>query len=119
MRGTRSSGYGFVAVSTEEAATKAVEALDGKDLENRPVIVQRAKPAEEKQKERSEKKAKRRVSRRGSKAVPGEVTEAEANGEVEKPQTTTDGEGDAAKPKKKKNNVRFFDRHLEFILNSH
>lgn len=92
-------------MSTEEAATKAVEELNGSELEGRKVIVERAKPAEEKQKEKREKKAKRRVSRRGSKAVPGEVTEAEANGEVEKPQTTTEGEEEADKPKKKKKNA--------------
>ena len=46
------------------------------------------------------KKAKRRPGRRGSKAVPGEVSEAEANGE--KAEGEPAAEGDASKPKKKK-----------------
>ncbi|KAI5120513.1 hypothetical protein M0805_000098 [Coniferiporia weirii] len=107
LRGTRSAGYGFVAVATEEAAQKAIDALNGQDLQGRKAIVELAKPAEEKEKERSEKKSKRRTSRRGAKAVPGEVTEAEANGEAEKPATTNDAEGEEAKlKKKKKRNVR-------------
>lgn len=119
LRGTRSAGYGFVAVTSTEVAQKAVEALNGKDLEGRAAIVEVAKPAEQKAQEKSERKAKRRVSRRGSKPVPGEVTEAEANGEAEKPSATTDGEGDVAKPKKKKKNVvsvSLNDSHVELRL---
>ncbi|KIJ19928.1 hypothetical protein PAXINDRAFT_67701 [Paxillus involutus ATCC 200175] len=102
LRGTRSAGYGFVAVSSAEAAQKAVETLDGQELDGRKVIVEIAKPAEQKDKEK-EKKAKRRPGRRGGKAVPGEVTEAEANGDVKADDAaaaapTTD---EAAKPKKK------------------
>jgi len=103
LRGTRSAGYGFVAVSSAEAAQKAVETLDGQELDGRKVIVEIAKPAEQKDKEKKEKKAKRRPGRRGGKAVPGEVTEAEANGDVKADDAaaaapTTD---EAAKPKKK------------------
>jgi len=103
LRGTRPAGYGFVAFKTPEARQSAIDALDKKELDGRPVIVEVAKPAEQKDKERKEKKAKRRPGRRGSKAVPGEVSEAEANGEIAKPEgddaaATTD----AAKPKKKK-----------------
>ncbi|KAF8211286.1 hypothetical protein K438DRAFT_1807058 [Mycena galopus ATCC 62051] len=105
LRGTRSAGYGFVALTTAEAAQKAVEALDKKELDGRQVIVEVAKPSEQKDKEKKEKKAKRRPGRRGSKAVPGEVSEAEANGDAPKaddaavaaPETD-----EAAKPKKKK-----------------
>lgn len=102
LRGTRSAGYGFVALTTAEAAQKAVEALDKKELDGRQVIVEIAKPSEQKDKEKKEKKSKRRPGRRGSKAVPGEVSEAEANGDAFK----TDGEApatnEASKPKKKK-----------------
>lgn len=102
MRGTRSAGYGFVALNSAEAAQQAVEALNKQELDGRPIIVEVAKPAEEKDKEKKEKKARtRRPGRRGAKPVPGEVTEAEANGEADK----TDGTpaaGDAEKPKKKK-----------------
>ncbi|KAJ7937221.1 hypothetical protein B0H13DRAFT_2226614 [Mycena leptocephala] len=84
LRGTRSAGYGFVALTTAEAAQKAVEALDKKELDGRQVIVEVAKPSEQKDKEKKEKKAKRRPGRRGSKAVPGEVSEAEANGDATK-----------------------------------
>jgi RNA recognition motif-containing protein len=102
LRGTRSSGYGFVALSSAEAAQKAVDALDKKELDGRQVIVEIAKPSEQKDKEKKEKKAKRRPGRRGGKAVPGEVTDAEANGEPSKAEGTAPESDDAAKPKKKK-----------------
>ena len=101
-RGTRSAGYGFVALATEAAAQKAIEQLNKQELEGRPVIVEIAKPADQKEKDVGQRKAKRRVGRRGSKAVPGEVTEAEANGEVEKPSASGDAAGKEGKPKKKK-----------------
>ncbi|KAJ7742436.1 hypothetical protein DFH07DRAFT_869980 [Mycena maculata] len=103
LRGTRSAGYGFVALATAEAAQKAVEALDKKELDGRQVIVEVAKPSDQKDKEKKEKKAKRRPGRRGSKAVPGEVSEAEANGDAPKADDAAAPESDeAAKPKKKK-----------------
>lgn len=100
LRGSRSAGYGFVALSSAEAAQKAVELLDKKELDNRQVIVEIAKPSDQKDQEKKEKKAKRRPGRRGSKAVPGEVSEAEASGEAkaEAPAPTDE----ASKPKKKK-----------------
>lgn len=101
-RGTRSAGYGFVALATEAAALKAIELLNKKEFEGRPVIVEIAKPVDQKEKDASERKAKRRVGRRGSKAVPGEVTEAEANGEVEKSDAAGDAAGKEGKPRKKK-----------------
>ncbi|KAJ7699906.1 hypothetical protein B0H17DRAFT_1328017 [Mycena rosella] len=104
LRGTRSAGYGFVALATAEAAQKAVEALDKKELDGRQVIVEVAKPSDQKDKEKKEKKAKRRPGRRGSKAVPGEVSEAEANGDAPKAdaEATAPDSDEAAKPKKKK-----------------
>jgi len=54
---------------------------------------------------RRRKKAKRKPGRRGGKAVPGEVTEAEANGEI-KAEGAAPGSNEAAKPKKKKKNNR-------------
>ncbi|KAJ7276240.1 hypothetical protein B0H12DRAFT_1041079 [Mycena haematopus] len=104
LRGSRSAGYGFVALTTAEAAQKAVEALDKKELDGRQVIVEVAKPSEQKDKEKKEKKAKRRPGRRGSKAVPGEVSEAEANGDAPKADdaAAAPDSGEAAKPKKKK-----------------
>jgi len=102
LRGTRSAGYGFISVSTMEAAEKAVEALHKKELDGRDVIVEVAKLPEQKEKERAEKRAKRRPGRRGGKAVPGEVTDAEANGEGEK---AAPKEGEEA-PKKKKTKAK-------------
>ena len=104
LRGTRSAGYGFVSLNTAEAAQKSVELLHQKELDGRTVIVEIAKPADQKE-ARKERKFKRKPGRRGSKAVPGELTEAEANGELVK----VDGAApvaseDAAKPKKKKKN---------------
>ncbi|KAF8803703.1 RNA-binding domain-containing protein [Phlegmacium glaucopus] len=103
LRGTRSAGYGFVALATAEAAQKAVQVLDKTELDGRQVIVEIAKPSEQKDKEKKEKKSKRRPGRRGGKAVPGEVSEAEANGEAPKAEDAEAPESDdAAKPKKKK-----------------
>lgn len=102
LRGTRSAGYGFVSLASAEAAQKAVELLNKKELEGREVIVEIAKPAD--QKEKKQRKPKRRPGRRGSKAVPGEVTEAEANGDAEKSaaEGAAPSADEAAKPKKKK-----------------
>ncbi|KIK90992.1 hypothetical protein PAXRUDRAFT_655080 [Paxillus rubicundulus Ve08.2h10] len=103
LRGSRSAGYGFVAVSSAGAAQKAVETLDGQELDGRKVIVEIAKPAEQKDREKKERKAKRRPGRRGGKAVPGEVTEAEANGDV-KPDdafVAAPGTDEATKPKRR------------------
>ncbi|KAH9894267.1 hypothetical protein C8Q73DRAFT_695077 [Cubamyces lactineus] len=103
--GNRSAGYGFVSLSSAEAAQKAVELLDKKELDGRTVIIEVAKPADQKDKEKKQRRVKKRTGRRGSKSVPGEVSEAEANGEASADATKAEGaaaNGDAAKPKKKK-----------------
>jgi len=43
----RSKGFGFVEMSSEEEAKKAVEELNGKDLDGRPIVVSEARPREE------------------------------------------------------------------------
>jgi len=104
-RGSRSAGYGFVTVKSIEAAQKACELLDKKELEGRQVVVEVAKAAEQKDKERTEKRAKRRAGRARGRAPPGEVTEAEASGEVDKPaeaEVAADGEGQPKRKSKKK-----------------
>jgi RNA recognition motif-containing protein len=116
MRGHRSAGYGFVTVTTQSAAEQAVAQLDKQELDGRPVIVEVAKPNEQRTKVRTEKRERNRAAgRRGDKAVPGEVTEAEANGEVA-PARIDDapagGDGTAAaaegptRPRKKKSNKK-------------
>jgi RNA recognition motif-containing protein len=99
--GPKSAGYGFVSLSTPEAAQRAIEALHTKEVDGRPLVVEAAKAPEQKEKEKKEKRAKRRPGRRGTKAVPGEVTDAEANGEATKSDAAP-GTDEAAKPKKKK-----------------
>jgi len=42
----RSKGFGFVTMSTEEEALKAIEMLNGKDLDGRAVNVSIARPQE-------------------------------------------------------------------------
>ena len=42
----RSKGFGFVTFSTEESDQKALE-MDGKEVEGRPIVVNIAKPKEE------------------------------------------------------------------------
>lgn len=43
----RSKGFGFVEMSNDDEAKKAVEELNGKDLGGRPVTVNEARPREE------------------------------------------------------------------------
>ena len=40
----RSKGFGFVEMSTEEEAQKAVEMFNGKDLDGRNIVVNEARP---------------------------------------------------------------------------
>ena len=95
-------------MSTAEAAQKAVELLDKKELDGRPVIVEVAKQPDQKDKDKKRRRFKRRNGRRGSKSVPGEVTEAEANGDANGDAAHAEEAaptGETAKPKKKKSNV--------------
>lgn len=43
----RSRGFGFVEMSSDEETKKAIEMLNGKDVEGRPLIVNEARPREE------------------------------------------------------------------------
>lgn len=43
----RSKGFGFVEMSTDEEAQKAIKELNGKDLAGRPIVVNEARPREE------------------------------------------------------------------------
>ena len=43
----RSKGFGFVEMSTDEEAKEAVAKLDGKELDGRPIVVNEARPREE------------------------------------------------------------------------
>lgn len=100
QRGTRSAGYGFVSVKDIAQVEKAVAELHKKDLDGRSIIVEAAKPAEDKERERNPKRTGRRAAgRRGNKAPPGEVTEAEANGEV--PESVPEAAASEDKPKKR------------------
>ncbi len=40
----RSKGFGFVEMSTDEEATKAVEMFNGQDLDGRQIVVNEARP---------------------------------------------------------------------------
>ena len=42
----RSKGFGFVEMSTEDEAKKAIETLNGKELDGRTIIVNEARPQE-------------------------------------------------------------------------
>ncbi len=44
----RSKGFGFVEMSSEEDAKKAIEMFNGKDLDGRKIIVNEARPMEKK-----------------------------------------------------------------------
>jgi RNA recognition motif-containing protein len=43
----RSKGFGFVEMSTDEEAKKAIEELNGKDFKGRPLRINEARPREE------------------------------------------------------------------------
>ncbi|MEI6581796.1 MAG: RNA-binding protein [bacterium] len=43
----RSKGFGFVEMATDEEAKKAVEMLNGKEIEGRAITVNEARPREE------------------------------------------------------------------------
>jgi RNA recognition motif-containing protein len=43
----RSKGYGFVEMSTDEEAKKAIDELNGKELDGRAIRVSEARPREE------------------------------------------------------------------------
>lgn len=47
MNPTRSRGFGFVEMETDEAAQKAVDTLNGTELDGRKIIVNIAKPMED------------------------------------------------------------------------
>jgi len=40
----RSKGFGFVEMSTEDEAQKAIEMFDGKELDGRKIVVNEARP---------------------------------------------------------------------------
>lgn len=108
-------------MSSAEAAQRAVDLLNLKELDGRKVIVEIAKPADQKDKEKKEKRAKRRPNRRGAKAVPGEVTDAEANGEVKAEDAAAPaapGSDEAAKPKRKKKKSNVCNLHAMIHQNS-
>lgn len=43
----RSKGFGFVEMSSEEEAKAAIDALNGKDMQGRSIIVNEARPQED------------------------------------------------------------------------
>lgn len=43
----RSRGFGFVEMSSDEEVKKAIELLNGKDVEGRPLVVNEARPRED------------------------------------------------------------------------
>lgn len=43
----RSKGFGFVEMSSDEEAKKAIDELNGKELDGRPITVNEARPREE------------------------------------------------------------------------
>lgn len=43
----RSKGFGFVEMSSDEEAKAAVDQLNGKELDGRPIVVNEARPREE------------------------------------------------------------------------
>jgi len=99
FRGSRSAGYGFVAFNTAEAAEKAVDLLNKKELDGRTLIVEVAKPTEEKSKDKKEKRVpKKRTSKKTKASSEDANVTADIATEVKEGETNGD-----SKPKKKRN----------------
>jgi RNA recognition motif-containing protein len=49
----RSKGFGFVEMSSDEEAAKAIKELDGKELDGRAIAVSEARPREDNRERRS------------------------------------------------------------------
>lgn len=60
----RSRGFGFVEMSTDEETQKAIEMLNGYDVEGRKLVVNQARPREE-SRDRGSDRGPRRDFRRG------------------------------------------------------
>lgn len=43
----RSRGFGFVEMATDEEAQKAVETLNGQEIDGRPIVVNEARPMQQ------------------------------------------------------------------------
>jgi len=53
----RPKGFGFVEMATEEEAAKAIEALNGKELDGRTIVVNEARPQEQRPQQGSGRQA--------------------------------------------------------------
>ncbi|OGY88816.1 MAG: hypothetical protein A2927_00285 [Candidatus Komeilibacteria bacterium RIFCSPLOWO2_01_FULL_45_10] len=54
----RSKGFGFVEMSTEEEAQKAIEMFNGQELDGRKIVVNEARPMEERPKRNFERRGR-------------------------------------------------------------
>jgi hypothetical protein len=82
--------------------SKGSQLLNEKEVETCAVIVEAAKPSDQKNKGKKERKAKKRPGRHGGKAVPGKISKAKTNGNAATIEQTPAASSDnVAKPKKK------------------
>eukprot|EP00003_Mantamonas_plastica_P004284 TRINITY_DN1338_c5_g1_i1.p1 TRINITY_DN1338_c5_g1~~TRINITY_DN1338_c5_g1_i1.p1 ORF type:complete len:276 (+),score=105.05 TRINITY_DN1338_c5_g1_i1:100-828(+) len=84
-RGTRSKGYGFVEYATEEEANKAIEAMQGKEIDEREINVEMAKPRDTSND--NEQGAKKKKKKKKKKSKNGESQDQQGEG----PLTNRDG----------------------------
>ncbi|KAL6076375.1 RRM domain-containing protein [Balamuthia mandrillaris] len=94
-RGPRSLGYGFVEFSSEEAANKAVSAMDQQTLDGRVVNVQIARPQVKKEKAEKEGEEGESSSQEGGKRRPGARRRRTQSGASGSP--STDGNAPGAR----------------------
>jgi RNA recognition motif-containing protein len=104
-RGERPAGYGFVAFKTAEAAQRAVDLLNKKELDGRTLIVEIAKLNYEK-----ERRERRSFKKRPKKVRATADASPALNGAADAPETKESGETpatteDAPKSKKKRTTV--------------
>ncbi|WVQ78509.1 hypothetical protein IAT38_000595 [Cryptococcus sp. DSM 104549] len=110
--GRRPAGYAFVAYKAEADAKKAVEQLNEKVLDERPLRLELAKPDEEVQADRKAKEEKRAAAKKerdaekkAAKAAQKAAADAAAvaNGEAVEGEAGVEGE---VKPKKKRSKAK-------------
>jgi len=107
FRGARPAGYGFVAFKTAEAAQRAVDLLNKKELDGRTLIVEIAKPTSEKEKEKKEKRpSKKRPKKARATADASPALNGTADAEEIKDSGETLATTEGAPKSKKKRNMR-------------
>jgi len=130
-RGPRSLGYGFVEMDSEEDAAKAVQMLNKKEIDGRPVNVEVAKPRDETKKDttnttdntnsgatRGSPRGRGRGGRsRGGRGRGRGFASFRPRGTGEKPQAANENNNIKQQPKEKQEENRTPSKTMLFVAN--